>query len=95
MSVYDIPLHYTMDHFDLLVLHKSATVRASQARALSCHKAYKVGHNFGEINWHISALNVVKFMPSKFLDCWSSASLTGLIADNTTQHNTTHTKVKE
>ena len=33
----------------------------------------KVGHNVGEINWHISALYVVKFMPRKFLDCLSSA----------------------
>ena len=40
-----------------------------------------VGHNVGEINWHISALQVVKFMPHKFLDCLSSAWLTGLIIE--------------
>ena len=29
----------------------------------------KVGNDVGEINWHISALKFVKFMPHKFLDC--------------------------
>ena len=39
------------------------------------------GHNVDEINWHISALRVVKFMPRKFLDSFSSAWLTGLITE--------------
>ena len=42
----------------------------------------KVGHNVGEINWHISPLKVVEF-----LDCLSSAWLTGFhhrkVTDNT------------
>ena len=46
-----------------------------------------VGHNVCEINWHISALKVVKFVPSKFVACLSSAWLTGLdyrkVTDNT------------
>ena len=41
----------------------------------------KVGHNMGEINWHVSLSKVVKFMPRKFLDCLSSAWLTGLITE--------------
>ena len=41
----------------------------------------KVGHIVGKINWHISALWVVKFMPHKFHDCLSSAWLTGLITE--------------
>ena len=49
------------------------------------HKSYssisKVGHNVGEINWHISALKVVKFTPRKFLDCLSSVWLIGLIVE--------------
>ena len=40
-----------------------------------------VGHNVGENNWHVSALKVVKLMPRKFLDCLSSAWLTGLITE--------------
>ena len=35
----------------------------------------KVGHNVDEINWHISALKVVNFMPRKFLGSLSSAWL--------------------
>ena len=31
------------------------------------------GHNVRKMNWHISALRVVEFMPCKFLDCLSSA----------------------
>ena len=42
----------------------------------------KVGHNVGEINWHISALEVVKFVPRRFLDCLSSAWSTGLITES-------------
>ena len=33
----------------------------------------KVGHSVGEINWHIFALWVIKFVPRRFLDCLSSA----------------------
>ena len=40
-----------------------------------------VGHNVGEINWHLSSSLVVIFMPRKFLDCLSSAWLTGLITE--------------
>ena len=29
----------------------------------------------GEINWHISAIKAVKFMPLKFFDCLSSMQL--------------------
>ena len=48
----------------------------------------KEGHNVVEINWHISALKVVKFMPCRFLDCLSSAWLAGLITErsHTTQY---------
>ena len=45
------------------------------------------GENVGEINWHIFALRVVKFMPRKFLDCLRTAWLTGLIAERS---HTTH-----
>ena len=41
----------------------------------------KEEHNVGEINWYISVLEVVKFMPHKFLGCLSSVWLTGLIAE--------------
>ena len=41
----------------------------------------EVGHNVGEIKWHISALEVVKFMPRKFHDCLSSVWLTGVITE--------------
>ena len=41
----------------------------------------KVGHNVGEINWYMSALKVIKSMPRKFLDCLSSAWLTGFITE--------------
>ena len=71
-----------MDHFDLLVPYKSETHSAcfsSMSLNLSSSIS-KVGYNVGEINWNISALGVVKFMPHKFLYCLSSELLTGLIA---------------
>ena len=68
-----------MEHFELLVLYNSACF-SSMSHKLSSSIS-KVGHNVGEINWHISALKVVKFMPRKFLHCLSSAWLTGLIAE--------------
>ena len=68
-----------MDHFDLLVLCMGVCF-SSMSHKLSSSIS-KVGHNVSEINWHISALKVVKFMPHKFLNCLSSAWLTGLITE--------------
>ena len=47
----------------------------------------------GEINWHLSALRVVKFVPGTFLDCLSSAWLTGLITERSQKHSNDQMKV--
>ena len=45
----------------------------SSMRPLSSSCISKVGHNLGEINWHISAPMVGKFTPRTFYDCVSAA----------------------
>ena len=76
---------------DLIAIYHGAFrfIDTLQARNGACFSSMSLmlssgiskGHNVGRINWRISALWVVKFMPRKFLDCLSSAWLTGLITE--------------